>query len=149
MRLDTSPPDVRPPTTPSQAVLAANLRLLLTATATAQPTPDCAYYSDLMLDDVVPFKSNQTCDPNDRTTWTCIHPGWWLARHTLGFGKNPNKLDKRGDSTYCITAVNNITDMRIRALTAEAVTTFGDYQSLKLADYDSSDDAQHWKITKA
>ncbi|GAA5968551.1 hypothetical protein JCM11641_007677 [Rhodosporidiobolus odoratus] len=152
--------------------------------------------------------SSQTRDPNDRTTWTCIHPGWWLARHpeyvwdqgkvecqdtlmsyyqslgrmhkrsrtskrALGFGENPNKLDKRGDTNYCMCvdrlplyfqrrveltiafvnfssiAVDHITDMSTRALTAEAVTTFGDYQSLKLVDYDSSDDAQHWKITKA
>jgi hypothetical protein len=39
--------------------------------------------------------------------------------------------------------------MATRALTPVAVTTVGDYSSLKLENYDSSDESQWWTITEA
>ncbi|GAA5930781.1 hypothetical protein JCM1841_006416 [Sporobolomyces salmonicolor] len=58
-------------------------------------------------------------------------------------------LGKRDSQKVCIIAVDHATDMNFRALTSEVVTTAGDYLSVALADYDSSDEAQHWIVTSA
>ncbi|GAA5916972.1 hypothetical protein JCM5296_004803 [Sporobolomyces johnsonii] len=58
-------------------------------------------------------------------------------------------LEKRDSQKVCIIAVDHATDMNFRALSSEVVTTAGDYLSVALADYDSSDEAQHWIVTSA
>ncbi|GAA5824873.1 hypothetical protein JCM11251_005375 [Rhodosporidiobolus azoricus] len=132
--------------------------------------------------------ATQSRDPNNRWTWECLHPAWWLARHpeyvwdqgkvecqsrlmdyynslgrmhrrsrshekrspsVVGFGENPNKLDKRGETTYCIIAVDHLTDMVTRAITPAHIATVGGYDSLKLANYDKDNEEQHWRITQA
>ncbi|GAA5902670.1 hypothetical protein JCM6882_004038 [Rhodosporidiobolus microsporus] len=131
--------------------------------------------------------SSQERDPNDRRTWECLHPAWWLARHpeyvweqgkvecesrlmdyynslgrmhkrsrlaekrapSIAFGENPNKLDKRAETTYCLIAVDHLTDMVTRAITPAHIQTVGGYDSLKLANYDKDNEEQHWIITEA
>lgn len=46
-------------------------------------------------------------------------------------------------------AVDHLTDMATLGLTGSVIETSGGYQSMALADYDSSDTSQHWKITSA
>jgi hypothetical protein len=102
-------------------------------------------------------------NPQDRTTWTCSHTGKWLARHPEYVWKAGklecrerlleyqathqskrralpesalSRLEKRASSTYCIVAVDHLTDMATKALTPTRVDTFGGYVSLRLADYD-------------
>ncbi|GAA5921214.1 hypothetical protein JCM3775_004146 [Rhodotorula graminis] len=59
------------------------------------------------------------------------------------------RREKRDDSTYCIIAVDHLTDMATRALTPDHISTFGGYSSLKLAEWNENDSSQHWRITSA
>ncbi|GAA5907101.1 hypothetical protein JCM8208_004513 [Rhodotorula glutinis] len=59
------------------------------------------------------------------------------------------RRDKRDESTYCIIAVDHLTDMTTRALTPDHISTFGGYSSLKLADWNENDSSQHWRIISA
>ncbi|BGP27125.1 hypothetical protein JCM10295v2_006089 [Rhodotorula toruloides] len=119
--------------------------------------------------------SGSRVDPHDRTTWKCGHTGKWLARHPDYVWKE-GKIECRGtllayqasnhskrrslpdsfssftkpaSNTYCIVAVDHLTDMTTKALTPDRIDTFGGYVSLKLADYDKTADEQQWIITKA
>ncbi|GAA5820398.1 hypothetical protein JCM3770_002428 [Rhodotorula araucariae] len=120
-----------------------------------------------------------TVDSKDRSTWVCRHPGWWLARHPeyvteaghieckdelaafrtsqrrmirrsrLPHGAALAARQKRAERTYCIIAVDHLTDMTTRALTPNHVETVGGYSSLKLADWDKTDPEQQWRLISA
>ncbi|GAA5836847.1 hypothetical protein JCM9279_007677 [Rhodotorula babjevae] len=72
-------------------------------------------------------------------------------RSRLAHGKavDAARREKRDDSTYCIIAVDHLTDMTTRALTPDQISTFGGYSSLKLADWNENDSSQHWRIISA
>lgn len=123
--------------------------------------------------------STQSVDPKDRSTWVCRHEGKWLARHyryvtEAGHIECKDELEayrasqqsrrmarrsrlahaaalkkRASSSTYCIIAVDHLTDMTTRALTPDHIATFGGYSSLKLAEWDENDSSQHWRITSA
>ncbi|GAA6025735.1 hypothetical protein JCM11491_000711 [Sporobolomyces phaffii] len=62
-----------------------------------------------------------------------------------------NLAEKRGSSSQrvCIVAVDHATDMHQRAITPSVIDTFGGYKSVALANFDDSDEAQHWIVTPA
>ncbi|GAA5876774.1 hypothetical protein JCM3774_003470 [Rhodotorula dairenensis] len=65
--------------------------------------------------------------------------------------KRHAELAKRASSeqTYCIIALDHLTDMTTRAVTGKTIPSFGGYLSVELADWNKDDDAQHWRITPA
>lgn len=62
---------------------------------------------------------------------------------------NKERHEKRGSSTYCIIALDHLTDMATRAVTANTVQSFGGYLSVELANYNKSDQTQHWEVIPA
>lgn len=59
-------------------------------------------------------------------------------------------LAKRESSqTYCIIALDHLTDMTTRAVTGKTIPSFGGYLSVEMADWNKDDDSQHWRITPA
>ncbi|BGP03039.1 secreted protein [Rhodotorula toruloides] len=117
-------------------------------------------------------------DKNDRKTWLCRHPGWWLADHPDYVTKAGHVecasdlaayrasqsssrmvkrhrdlaasiLSKRGGQAYNIIAVDHLKDMATRAVAADQVDTFGGYTSTRLELWDQNDDGQRWVITQA
>ncbi|BGP42903.1 hypothetical protein JCM10449v2_006918 [Rhodotorula kratochvilovae] len=123
--------------------------------------------------------STQSVDPKDRTTWVCRHEGKWLARHPayvweaghvecedelkayqasqrrmvrrsrVPHAAALNARQKRAEQTYCIIAVDHLTDMTTRALTPNHIETAGGYTSLELANWDETDPYQHWRLIAA
>ncbi|BGP27231.1 secreted protein [Rhodotorula toruloides] len=117
-------------------------------------------------------------DKNDRKTWLCRHPGWWLADHPDYITKAghvecasdlaayraaqsssrmvkrhrdlaASLLSKRGGQAYYIIAVDHLKDMATRAVAADQVGTYGGYTSTRLALWNQNDDGQRWIITQA
>ncbi|BGO95085.1 hypothetical protein NBRC10512_006368 [Rhodotorula toruloides] len=115
---------------------------------------------------------------NDRKTWLCRHPGWWLADHPDYVTKAGHVecasdlaayrasqssarmvkrhrdlaasiLSKRGGQAYHIIAVDHLNDMATRAVAADQVDTFGGYTSTRLELWDQNDDGQRWIISQA
>ncbi|KAJ8292227.1 hypothetical protein OF846_004547 [Rhodotorula toruloides] len=119
--------------------------------------------------------SGSKVNSHDRTTWKCGHTGKWLARHPdyvwkagkiecrerlleyqashqpkrRSLPESVSSLTKRASNTYCIVAVDHLTDMATKALTPNRIDTFGGYVSLKLANYDKTAEEQQWVITEA
>lgn len=59
-------------------------------------------------------------------------------------------VEKRASSQrVCIVAVDHSLDMTTKAISNNVIDTFGGYKSVALADFDDSDEAQHWIITSA
>ncbi|GAA5888863.1 hypothetical protein JCM16303_002546 [Sporobolomyces ruberrimus] len=60
-------------------------------------------------------------------------------------------VEKRGSNSQrvCIIAVDHSLDMTTRAITPTVMDTFGGYKSVALADFDDSDEAQHWIVSSA
>ncbi|GAA5977863.1 hypothetical protein JCM5350_006201 [Sporobolomyces pararoseus] len=60
-------------------------------------------------------------------------------------------VEKRGSSSHrvCILAVDHSLDMETRAITPSVIDTFGGYKSVALANFDDSDENQHWIVTPA
>lgn len=64
--------------------------------------------------------------------------------------RHSDLLAKRASSqTYCIIALDHLTDMTTRAVTGKTIPSFGGYLSVELADWNEGDDSQHWRITPA
>ncbi|GAA6063520.1 hypothetical protein JCM10212_004733 [Sporobolomyces blumeae] len=74
-----------------------------------------------------------------------------FASHARMHRKNKRALiEKRASSNrVCIVAVDHSLDMATRAITPSVIDTFGGYKSVALADYDESDESQHWIVTAA
>ncbi|GAA5950587.1 hypothetical protein JCM3765_000541 [Sporobolomyces pararoseus] len=115
----------------------------------------------------------------DKSTWVCRHPGWWLARHSRYVDNHPEcksdlaaylkdhpesarrlakrashhdmakKLAKKGQQTYYIIAVDHILDMSTRAIAGSSLNTFGGYTSTTLSLWNQGDDSQLWTVTSA
>ncbi|GAA5899976.1 uncharacterized protein JCM6883_006053 [Sporobolomyces salmoneus] len=59
-------------------------------------------------------------------------------------------VEKRAPShRVCMLAVDHSLDMDTRAITPNVMDTFGGYKSVALANFDESDEAQHWIVTSA
>ncbi|POY75920.1 hypothetical protein BMF94_1003 [Rhodotorula taiwanensis] len=70
--------------------------------------------------------------------------------HSRRSAKRHSELAKRGsEETFCIIALDHLTDMTTRALTEKTVASFGGYLSVELADFNKDDDSQHWVVTQA
>ncbi|GAA5874219.1 hypothetical protein JCM16303_005779 [Sporobolomyces ruberrimus] len=115
----------------------------------------------------------------DKSTWVCRHPGWWLSRHSRYVDNHPEcasdlaaylkdhpesarrlakrashhemaqKLQKKGQQTYYIVAVDHILDMSTRAIAGSSLNTFGGYTSTTLSLWNQGDDSQLWTVTSA
>ncbi|GAA5827051.1 hypothetical protein JCM5353_001851 [Sporobolomyces roseus] len=65
--------------------------------------------------------------------------------------KNKRSLvEKRASSQrVCFVAVDHGLDMELKAISNNVIDTFGGYKSVALADFDDSDESQHWIVTSA
>ncbi|GAA5939197.1 uncharacterized protein JCM15063_004448 [Sporobolomyces koalae] len=54
-----------------------------------------------------------------------------------------------GSQRVCFLAVDHSLDMATRAITPNVIDTFGGYKSVALAEFDDSDENQHWIVTPA
>ncbi|SGY74050.1 BQ5605_C005g03337 [Microbotryum silenes-dioicae] len=112
--------------------------------------------------------------PTNRTTWPCIHPGWWLQNHPSYVTKDGHieckddlkayraslsssrmarrsriaagKVIKRGAKEYYIIAQDHLDDMATRAIGSKSVSSFGGYTSTNLVLWNKSDPHQIWTI---
>ncbi|GAA5846131.1 hypothetical protein JCM3766R1_005645 [Sporobolomyces carnicolor] len=76
-----------------------------------------------------------------------------LEQHAAPTSPSSSLLEKRASrsSSYrvCLIAVDHSLDMTTRAITPSVIDTFGGYKSVALADFDDSDENQHWIVTSA
>ena len=64
--------------------------------------------------------------------------------------RHSDLLAKRASSqTYCIIALDHLTDMTTRAVAGKTIPSFGGYLSVEMTDWNKDDDLQHWRITPA
>ncbi|GAA6022754.1 hypothetical protein JCM11491_005569 [Sporobolomyces phaffii] len=131
--------------------------------------------STVSIKDVDVSKVNK----QDKKTWVCRHPGWWLARHSKYVDNHVEcasdlaaylkdhpesarrlakrashhdmaaKLQKKSQQTYYIIAVDHILDMSTRAIAGSSLSTFGGYTSTTLSLWNQGDDSQLWTVTSA
>ncbi|GAA5939331.1 uncharacterized protein JCM15063_004489 [Sporobolomyces koalae] len=131
--------------------------------------------SSISIKDVDVSKVNK----QDKSTWICRHPGWWLARHSAYVKKHvecasdlkaylkdhpesarrlakrashhdmAKKLQKKGQQTFYIIAVDHILDMSTRAIAGSSLSTFGGYTSTTLSLWNKGDNSQLWTVSSA